>query len=359
MIWVGMDGFASPKCVRKIVKPAESVNPIGGITMSAYKRVLSVLVLTVLLLGLISGSAPAEENQLKDGLKAIHVVNVEGFRAPVAGSTPMDSYYLSVDKGQNYYIVYQYWYDNTLDEDMNTEDIPFDKAHLYSAGCLICPNDGYYIAEDCVFKMNGSTKLTDSAQCYPHAYLEGTWFVRSVAVQCAEKEVTPVISLSPSSFVYDGAKKKPKVTVKVGKTVLKQGTDYTVAYINNVNAGTAKAIVTLKGKRSGTGTKTFKISKAPQQLKVGKKNQTVRYTEIREKSKIISGAITVEGAEGQVVYKKESGSDYLTIGKKTGKITVRKGTPKGTYTITVTVTAKATANYKKTTQKITVKIKVK
>ena len=71
MVWVGMDGFASPKCVRKIVKPAESVNPIGGITMSANKRVLSVLVLTVLLLGLISGSAPAEENQLKDGLKAI------------------------------------------------------------------------------------------------------------------------------------------------------------------------------------------------------------------------------------------------------------------------------------------------
>ena len=324
------------------------------------KRVLSVLLMTVLLFGLFSGSALAEENNpAQDGLKAIHVINVEGFRAPIAGSTPMESYFLSVDESQGYFIVYQYWFDNTIGEDMTVEETPFDEADLYSVGCLICPNEGYYIADDCVFKMNGSTRLVDSNHTNPHPYLDGDWFVQSVAVQCAQEEVTPVISLSPSSFVYDGTRKKPKVTAKVGNTVLKQGRDYTVAYTDNRNAGTAKAIVTLKGKYSGTGIKTFKIHKAPQQLIVTKKNQTVRYAELIEKPKIISGAITVEGAKGQLIYTKESGSEYLMIGKKTGDITVKKGTPKGTYQITVRITAKATANYKKAVEKTTVKIKVK
>lgn len=323
------------------------------------KKGLSVLVVAVLLVGLISVSAAAAGNdQPKDGAKAIHVVNLDGFCAPIAGSTAGESFHLHVDKSQHYLIVYQYWYDCTLDKDINTDEVTFDETHLYSAGCMIAPKDGYYIADDCVFKMNGSTRLVDREHTCKHAYLEGDWFVRSAAVACAEKKATPVISLSPSSFVYDGTRKKPAVTVKVGQTVLK-GTDYTVAYTDNVNAGTAKAIVTLKGTRSGTGIKTFHIKKAPQQLKVRAKDQTVRSTEIREKPKTISGAIKVKGAEGQVAYAKASGSDDLTIDQKTGRITVGKGTPKGTYTITVTITAKATANYQKAIEKVTVKIKVK
>lgn len=68
------------------------------------------------------------------------------------------------------------------------------------------------------------------------------------------------VSISPSSYVYDGKAKKPAVTVKYGNTVLKKGTDYTVDYRNNKNAGTAKVIITGKGNYTGTVTKTFTIT---------------------------------------------------------------------------------------------------
>ena len=53
--------------------------------------------------------------------------------------------------------------------------------------------------------------------------------VQSIGVQCAEEESEPKVTLSPKSYIYDGKRKKPTVTVKVGKTVLKKGRDYTVS----------------------------------------------------------------------------------------------------------------------------------
>ena len=70
------------------------------------------------------------------------------------------------------------------------------------------------------------------------------------------------LTLNPTSFVYDGTEKKPAVTVKDGETVLVENTDYTLAYENNVNAGTAKVIATGMGNYSGTKEATFTITKA-------------------------------------------------------------------------------------------------
>lgn len=67
------------------------------------------------------------------------------------------------------------------------------------------------------------------------------------------------IELSKDSYVYNNSERKPSVTLYYGSTRLKNGSDYTVKYENNVNAGTAKAVVTGKGKYSGTLTKTFTI----------------------------------------------------------------------------------------------------
>ncbi|MCI9448307.1 MAG: leucine-rich repeat domain-containing protein [Lachnospiraceae bacterium] len=80
--------------------------------------------------------------------------------------------------------------------------------------------------------------------------------------QPAEKKTISAsdVSLSKTSYAYDGKAKKPGVTVRDGKTVLKKGTDYTVSYKGNVNAGTAKAIVTGKGGYEGSVTKTFTIA---------------------------------------------------------------------------------------------------
>ena len=43
-------------------------------------------------------------------------------------------------------------------------------------------------------------------------------------------------------LAYDGTEKKPTETVKDGETKLTKGTDYTVTYQDNTNAGTGKVI---------------------------------------------------------------------------------------------------------------------
>lgn len=61
---------------------------------------------------------------------------------------------------------------------------------------------------------------------------------------------------------YNGNEQNPRVTVSLNETKLQEDTDYTVSYENNVNAGTAKAIVTGIGRYEGSVEKTFEIGKA-------------------------------------------------------------------------------------------------
>ena len=67
------------------------------------------------------------------------------------------------------------------------------------------------------------------------------------------------ITLSKSTYVYDGKVKKPSVTVKLGSKTLKNGTDYTVSYSNNVKVGTATVKITGKGDYTGSVSKKFSI----------------------------------------------------------------------------------------------------
>ena len=65
----------------------------------------------------------------------------------------------------------------------------------------------------------------------------------SLTVTISEKTVSnPVITVSPSSYYYDGTAKKPSVTVKDGETVI-SATEYTVSYTDNKNIGTATVII--------------------------------------------------------------------------------------------------------------------
>ena len=59
---------------------------------------------------------------------------------------------------------------------------------------------------------------------------------------------------------YTGSAIEPAVTVKDGETTLALGTDYEVAYSNNVNAGTATATITGKGNYSDSREAMFTIT---------------------------------------------------------------------------------------------------
>ncbi|MBR3165021.1 MAG: FIVAR domain-containing protein [Lachnospiraceae bacterium] len=71
-----------------------------------------------------------------------------------------------------------------------------------------------------------------------------------------------VVTVDPAAYVYDGSAKKPGVTVKLNGEVL-SAQNYTVSYSNNVNAGTAQAVVTAKAGThyAGTASGTFMIGK--------------------------------------------------------------------------------------------------
>lgn len=79
---------------------------------------------------------------------------------------------------------------------------------------------------------------------------------RTVQVKADIRKAT--ISLSATSYRFDGKAKRPAVTVKLnGKKLAKSC--YTVTYSSNVRVGTAKVKVTGKGNYAGSVTKTFRI----------------------------------------------------------------------------------------------------
>ena len=76
-----------------------------------------------------------------------------------------------------------------------------------------------------------------------------------VKADLSSAEVVP----EKESYDYTGSPVKPAVTVTLGGKTLAEGTDYTVAYENNTEVGTAKVVVTGKGAYTGTASAEFTI----------------------------------------------------------------------------------------------------
>ena len=158
-----------------------------------------------------------------------------------------------------------------------------------------------------------------------------------------------------------GAPVEPKVTVKLGGTELRAGTDYAVSYENNREAGTAVAIVKGKGGYAGSAAKAFTIAKAANTMKAAPKAKAnkVKLSKVKKKAQTIkkANAFKVTKAKGEVTFKKAKGNKKIAV-SKAGKVTVKKGLKKGAYKVKVTVTAAGNANYKKATKVVTLMVKV-
>ncbi|MCR5229195.1 MAG: DUF4838 domain-containing protein [Solobacterium sp.] len=82
---------------------------------------------------------------------------------------------------------------------------------------------------------------------------------------CSDSFTVEVISGSiypgvmQKEYEYTGKAICPEVTLYDTGRLLKAGTDYTVSYKNNINAGTASAVLTMKGNYAGTRTINFEI----------------------------------------------------------------------------------------------------
>lgn len=154
------------------------------------------------------------------------------------------------------------------------------------------------------------------------------------------------VIVNDNSCVYDGTAKEPAVTVSVNGNILVNGTDYTVSYADNINAGTAVATITGKNGYTGTVTQNFTIEKAAKKITVSKTSVKKAYG-----SKAFSlGAKTVSGEK----------LTYATNAKKVATVNAKgKVTVKNIGKAIITITSKESANYKKAVKKVTITVQPK
>lgn len=141
-------------------------------------------------------------------------------------------------------------------------------------------------------------------------------------------------SVSVAAATYTGSALKPTVTVKTGSYKFKSGTDYTVTYKNNVNAGTATAVIKGKNHLSGSRTVTFRISGKSLSSAVASYSKSATYT-----GKSIKPSVTVK-LSGKAL---KLNTDYTVTYKNnidagTATITIKgKGNYSGTLTKSFTI----------------------
>lgn len=148
------------------------------------------------------------------------------------------------------------------------------------------------------------------------------------------------VTMKKSNYVYDGKAKEPQITVKDGNETLTQDIDYTVTYLDNVQAGTTAA-VRIDGTGDYVGSKTtyFTIEKANQTINVNT-NITKKGTD----KKFKLGAQLTAG-DGALSY--ESDNTSVAQVDRYGNVTICGG-----GVANITVTAKETVNYKPATVKV-------
>lgn len=126
------------------------------------------------------------------------------------------------------------------------------------------------------------------------------------------------------TFTYDGTAKTPSVTVSDGSPGVITGSDYTVSYADNINAGTATFTVTATadGNYSGSASKTFTINK-----KALSSSMIANIPALTYNGQAQTPALTVaDGSPNAIV-----GADYT--------VSYADNTDAGTATATITATA--------------------
>lgn len=163
--------------------------------------------------------------------------------------------------------------------------------------------------------------------------LSGT---KSVTFKINAKPIKNAVITYNNSLTYNGSKLSPAVTVKYGNATLKKNTDYTVAYSNNVNAGTGTITITGKGIYGGSVKKTFTIKKLGISATAvsGTGNKVYTGSAIKPVPAVKAGGRTLKnGTDFTVSYKNNTEPGTATL----------KVTGKGNYSGSVSKTFKITA----------------
>ena len=210
--------------------------------------------------------------------------------------------------------------------DSYKDNIEEPLGHHYKITMLepTCTTEGYtkYKCISCGYE------YTDLVEPLGHSFENGKCIRCGIGDDIAHAGVSSI-----ASRVYTGNEITPAVVVKFGTNTLKQGSDYTVEYRNNLNAGTAYAVITGKGNYSGSKTVSFTITK--------KSMAALDYSSVA--AQVYSGkakkpGVTIKNGAAVLVKDKDYSIAYAN-NKKIGTATITI-TGKGSYTGTKTITFK-------------------
>ncbi len=153
----------------------------------------------------------------------------------------------------------------------------------------------------------------------------------------AKTLIDDMVTLSGGPFIYTGLKHTPTVTVTDDGKALEPGTDYDIAYLSNINAGTAIVNVTGKGNYTGMVSNNFTIAKAPLTITGG----TVAAKTYDGTTNAIISDVTFSGLQNSETF--TLGTDYTVTGAVFDSVDAGKGkTVTGTVLLSDTL---KTANY--------------
>ena len=152
--------------------------------------------------------------------------------------------------------------------EIEAKDVAFDKELTYT---------GNELTQTVTVTVNGKTltvgtdyTVSDLTGTEPGSYpvtVAGTGnytgeVTKSFTISKAQIS-SAAITYDAGPYGYTGKEWKPEVTVSFNSATLTAGNDYTVSYENNINAGTAKIIITGIGDHfTGSTEKTFTINSA-------------------------------------------------------------------------------------------------
>lgn len=195
-----------------------------------------------------------------------------------------------------------------------------------------------------------SQKAADETGCVSFRYMLRESYESPVPKVFGEqlKDIANTkVTLSKTSYAYDGKAKTPVVTVMDDDYLLQENEDYTITYSDNIKVGTATVMITGIGRYTGTVSASFTIQQVKKNNVIKSSNITKTVSAKEQKVKIQA---TVND-KAKLTY--SSNSKSVKVNSR-GEITIAKNF---TGTAVITITAAETARYKKTSCRITVTVR--
>ena len=252
-----------------------------------------------------------------------------------AAGIVLDTTKLSIEKGKTLQLKATVIPENTSNKVVTWSSSDTKVASVDGLGNVEGKNEGITI-------ITVKTKNGNSAKCEVKITKKSSLASTQITTPQTKKIASLSITIKPTVVTYNGKVKTPEVTIKDGNTILKKGTNYTLTYSRNINAGIGIITITGKGNYTGTVAKKFIINKATYNMNTVKfANSTVTYD--GKSHSILATGLPAGVKVSYIGNGKVQVGTYTIIARFTGNTTNYNRIPDRTATLKIN--AKPVTNY--------------